>query len=44
MPLAFVVFLYGQSLSKTAIHPTGVAGSDYGHAFVDFWFRGHALK
>jgi hypothetical protein len=44
VPLAFVVFLYGQSLSKTAIHPSGVAGSDYGHAFVDFWFRGHALK
>jgi hypothetical protein len=44
IPLAFVVYVYGQSLSKIVLHPTGVAGPAYGTAFVNFWFHGHALK
>jgi hypothetical protein len=44
IPLAFVVFLYGQSLLVVVSQPTDFAGSGYWNQFLDYWFHGHALE
>jgi hypothetical protein len=44
VPLAFVVFLYGQSLLVIVSEPTDFAGSGYWHQLLDYWYHGHALE
>ncbi len=41
--LALAVSLYAQSLPKTVIRPSSIAGTAYGDHFVSFWFRGSDL-
>ncbi|HXJ66004.1 MAG TPA: hypothetical protein VNN79_19770, partial [Actinomycetota bacterium] len=44
VPLAFVVFLYGQSLLVVVSHPTDFAGTGYWNAFVNYWYHGGAIE
>ena len=41
--LALAVSVYAQSLPKTVIRPSSIAGTAYGDHFVSFWFRGSDL-